>query len=131
MRSLIHLAGLVLAAFIYVVLFCRCGGSPSSPPTSLACSLTREPPVWYEVQVAPAVESLPPLPPCLVVGGKELAMSAAGGQCCPKGRWCAAPGECPAEEVCITKRGGQALLVDKDAFESWTTEVWLRCRAQR
>lgn len=87
-----------------------CGHAPEvvPPPTSLACQLTKEPPVWYEVQSSP-------LPNCLVVAGIEVPM----GPCCPP------------ETVCLTTLGGQALLVNKPAMEAWTTEAWFRCRDKR
>lgn len=96
---------LTIAAFVAVL---ACGGAQPPPPVSLACRLTVPPPVWYEAEASP-------LAACLEVAGVEVPQ----GPCCP------------ADTVCLTKRGGQALIVDAKAFRAWTDEAWLRCRSPK
>lgn len=90
---------------VLAVLLVACAHPQVIPPTSLACKLTEPPPPWYVVEESN-------LPACVEVGGFEVAQA----PCCPD------------ETVCLTLRGGQALLINKPAFMSWTTEAWLRCR---
>ena len=90
------------AALLALALFAgTCCPAAAPPVGSLAAVLRRPPPTWYQVEASPLPACGPGAPaPC-----------------------------CPAEAVCLTVRGGRALVLNKLAFEPWAAEAWARCGA--